>query len=169
MNSRSAKLTSVDNFKNSVVANKHDLIKLYKYKLHTIKKNELDDVIKLLKKIFINLKVMETKARIVGVSKAMHFLLPDLVMPIDRKFIIDAFFGCEKYSDDPLIEFKFFEEIFRKTYKKTNILELKSEDFDGKGWNTSIPKLIDNAVIGYHKFLGNHGVEKFVELFRELN
>ncbi len=153
MNQRGAQLTSIDNFKRSLSENKHDLVKVYKYKLHLINKERTPQgMIELLKNVFCNLKVMESKRRIVGVSKTLHFLIPDLVMPIDGKFTMLYFYGYNKYSDDAEIEFKAFKDIFVNTVEIASRLNLTEKDVDGKGWNTSIPKLIDNVIIGFFTY-----------------
>lgn len=153
MNQRGAQLTSIENFKRSLSENKHDLIEVYKHKLHLIDKERIPQkMIELLKTLFCNLRVMESKRRIVGVSKTLHFLIPDLVMPIDGKFTMLYFYGYNKYSDKDEIEFKTFKDIFVNTIEITSRLNLKELDVDGKGWNTSIPKLIDNVIIGFFTY-----------------
>ena len=94
---------------------------------------------------------MKSKRRIVGVSKALHFLLPDLIMPIDSSYTMPVIYGYNRYSNDREKETKDFIHIFRKTVEIAQRLNLSPSDIDGDGWNTSIPKLIDNAIIGYDK------------------
>jgi len=162
MNKRGAKLTSYDTFKKSLEYNKVCLVKLYEYKLHEINTNDIKTITDLLKQAFLNLRVMESKRKIVGVSKALHFLLPDLIMPIDNKYTMTAYYGYNKYSNNPEQEFNIFKEIFNKTIEISNRLQLTSTDVDGHQWNTSVPKLIDNAIIG----LLNSGVEEIKALFK---
>lgn len=153
MNQRGAKLTSIDNFGKSLLENKSDLVELHERKLHLINIERIpDQVIESLRKVFCNLAVMESKRRIVGVSKTLHFLIPDLVMPIDGKFTMLYFYGYNKYSDDAEIEFKTFNDIFVNTIEIKSRLNLTELDVDGKGWNTSIPKLIDNVIIGFFTY-----------------
>jgi hypothetical protein len=151
MNQRGAQLASIGDLKNSVRFLKDHLIKLYQYKLIDGIDNKLNTLKEILEKIFFNIKVMESKRKIVGVSKALHFLLPDLVMPIDGKFTLPAFYGYNKISNTPEKEFTDFWEIFKETIYITELLELTSSDADGELWNTSVPKLIDNAIIGLYK------------------
>ncbi|MEJ5226821.1 hypothetical protein [Thermodesulfovibrio sp.] len=91
MNQRGARLTTIDKFKDSIEKNAENLIKLSKLKLSQLNQSLLNEIKPKLKEIFSNLNVMETKSKIVGVSKTLHFLLPDLVMPIDRKFTLNFF------------------------------------------------------------------------------
>ncbi|MBM4136500.1 MAG: hypothetical protein FJ241_06670 [Nitrospira sp.] len=170
MDQQGAELTSVDDFKASVQTVKPALYEMYKYKLYDIDRRAIiEQIATPLKSIFCNLKVMKTKTRIVGVSKAMHFLLPDLIMPIDRRYILNFFYGntnidsktCDK-------EFKTFKEIFQKTFQVKRNLCLKKEDANGEGWKTSVPKLIDNAIIGFLRYLYSHEVDTLKSKLTEI-
>ncbi|MGQ9571041.1 MAG: hypothetical protein ACUVUQ_09435, partial [Thermodesulfovibrionales bacterium] len=129
----------------------YNLFRLYKYKLYDNLDSRINTVITLFKNVFSDLKVMESKRKIVGVSKTLHFLLPDLVMPIDSKYTMPAFYGYNKYSNDTREEFKTFKDIFKKTHQITRSLNLSPSDANGDRWKTSVPKLIDNAIIGFFK------------------
>lgn len=163
MNQRGAKLENIDNIKKSILAAKPLLSSLYKHKLESIK-SPIDEtgekIIRLLGLVFKGLNIMKTKRRMVGVSKTMHFLLPDLVLPIDGKFTMIYFYGNNKYSDNPDSESKTFKDIFIKSSTIAHNLKLTEKDVDGNNWNTSVPKLIDNAIIGYLTYLYEHGAEK---------
>lgn len=151
MDQRGAELTTVENFKQSFSFNhvKEDLVKLSNYKLQSINNRQIEsEIIGLLGNVFLNLKVMESKKRIVGVSKALHFLLPDLIMPIDNKYTINFF----NVSTDLKRELSTFKNIFIKIFEITKCLCLTQNDVDGKEWNTSVPKLIDNAIIGFNQY-----------------
>lgn len=148
MNKRGARLTSLDNLKDSVVTYRESFVELYEYKLYDDIYDDMTTIKKIVERIFCNLKVMESKRRIVGVSKALHFLLPDLIMPIDSKYTMTAFYGYNKYQSSAKKEFEDFWEIVEKTYEIAERLELRPEDADGELWKLSVPKLIDNAIIG---------------------
>jgi len=144
MDQRGARLTTIDKFKQSVSCRNQDLLKLSLYKLHSIDEDEIyDEIIALLRNVFMNLKVMESKRRLVGVSKAMHFILPDLIMPIDNKYTLTFF----NLSSNINKEWDHFETIFWEIFSLTRQLCLTQEDVNGEGWNTSVPKIIDNAII----------------------
>lgn len=152
MDQRKAQLVSFADFKTSVRIWEDYLIKLYHYKLY-VDIDNTNNIKEDLEKIYCNIKVMESSRRIVGVSKALHFLLPDLVMPIDGKFTLPAFYGYNKISNTPKKEFIDFRKIFNETIDITERLGLTSSDVDGVQWNTSVPKLIDNVIIGLYKTL----------------
>lgn len=84
-----------------------------------------------------------------GVSKALHFLLPDLVMPIDSANTMPAFYGYNRYSDSAEKEFKTYSDIFVKLYTIAKRLKLTELDVNGWRWSCSVPKLIDNAIFGF--------------------
>jgi hypothetical protein len=151
MDQRGAQLASFDDFKKSVGFWKEYLIKLYKYKIYENIDNDITKIDEMLEKVFCNLKVMQSRRRIVGVSKALHFLFPDLVMPIDGKFTMSAIYGYNKFSNDSRKEFINFRQIIMEFIEITDRLQLNQSDVDGENWNTSVPKLIDNAIIGLMK------------------
>jgi hypothetical protein len=148
MNKRGARLVSFDIFVKSVRFWKRSLVRLYEYKLHEDIESEFSSINEVLEKVFCNLRVMESKRRIVGVSKTLHFLLPDLVMPVDGRYTLEAFYGYNKFSNIAKQEFKTFKNIFESTFEIATRLDLTPLDVDGVQWKTSVPKLIDNAVIG---------------------
>jgi hypothetical protein len=86
MDQRGARLASLEELDKTITQNRPLLIKLYKYKLHELTEKTADQIRPTLELAFGGLKVMRSKRRIVGVSKCLHFLIPDLVMPIDSTY-----------------------------------------------------------------------------------
>lgn len=166
MNMRGAKLTDIKDIKKTISKNKPMLIDLYQYKLHKIESLQNDEGEKILRRlrlVFKGLDIMKSKRRIVGVSKTMHFLLPDLVLPIDSEYTMNCIYGYNKYSDNIDIEANTFTDIFTKSYHITKSLNLNEHDVTGDKWNTSIPKLIDNAMIGLLRCIKEYGPEKSIQ------
>jgi hypothetical protein len=151
MDQRRAQLSFFEDFKRSIKFWKDYLVKLYQYKIYENIDNDMHEIEEMLEKIFCNVKIMQSKRRIVGVSKTLHFLLPDLIMPIDGKFTMSAIYGYNKFSNTPEKEFVTFRQILREFLEITDRLQLSQADVDGKNWNTSVPKLIDNSIIGLMK------------------
>jgi len=91
------------------------------------------------------LRITATGVRLVACTKALHHLLPNLVVPIDRQFT-GAFFGWNTYDWQVKEErafkraFVVFHEIAHKT---------RPSQYVGAGWNTSPSKVVDNAIVGY--------------------
>jgi hypothetical protein len=162
MDQRGAKLTTVEKFKQSISQNnlKENLIELSRYKLFSTRRRQIEtEIVELLENVFLNLKVMETKRRLVGVSKALHFLLPNLVMPIDNKYTMNFF----SISTDVNRELNTFKTIFIESYNITRGLCLTQNEVDGTRWNTSVPKLIDNAIIGFNRYFKDCVMQHFDE------
>lgn len=149
MNQRGARMESLDTVIESIRFWQEELITLYRYKLYEDLEDYMENIRERLHSIFINLRIMQTQRKIVGVSKTLHFLLPDLILPIDGTYTLLAFFGNNRYTNTVEREFQDFWEIFSLTYEKAHHLNLTPQDVNGEGWNTSIPKLLDNAIIGF--------------------
>jgi hypothetical protein len=149
MNQRGARLVQVTKFRNSILKHADELSEMKSYRLELLEPDGVTEVLSKLKSLFLNLNVMQTQGRIVGVSKTLHFLLPHLVMPVDRRNILDLLYLGAPYSSNPEKEFKYFKEIFEEYHSLSKKLSLSSVDVDNVGWNTSIPKMIDNALIAF--------------------
>ena len=150
MNQRGAILFPLEKFKLSIMENKGRIAQLSQYRLELLQwKDLIPSVFPELKYLFANLNVMASASKIVGVSKTLHFLLPDLVMPIDGKYTLAFFYDGRRYSHKMDKEFGYFKEIFEESLKLARDLKLSVTDVDGIGWNTSVPKMIDNAIIAF--------------------
>lgn len=91
------------------------------------------------------LEIVDNKARIVSVTKALHHLLPDLILPMDREYT-GAFFGWHGN------EFQNHQEsVFKRSFMALRFvaLEVDPQRYVGKGWRTSRTKVLDNALVGY--------------------
>jgi len=82
---------------------------------------------------------------LVACTKALHHLLPNLVVPMDRQFT-GAFFGWNTHDWQVKEErsFKAAFVVFREIARKTN-----PSRYVGAGWNTSSAKVVDNAIVGF--------------------
>jgi hypothetical protein len=91
-----------------------------------------------------SLEIVDNKARIVPGSKALHHLLPELVVPIDREYT-QRFF---EWANPTLQNFP--ERCFREAF--TGFVEIARRadpaQYVGGGWYTSRSKVIDNAIVG---------------------
>jgi hypothetical protein len=175
MNKRKAELNDFEIVRKSIQQHEPYLVDLYKNKLESIGEENAQTIIRDLEFVFCHLETMKSKRRIVGVSKTMHFLLPDLVMPVDSTYSMPYFYGTNRYSPKAEREFQMFLDIFTKTRRITNTLQLTNKDADGEKWNTSIPKLIDNAIIGFDRTFEKYftqfrkdAVEKCMSIIRDL-
>lgn len=149
MNMRGAKMVDVNTFVDSIQGFSKNIFQLKHKELHLLSESEFEKVLGLVKHLFLGLKVMKSKSKIVGVSKTLHFLLPKLFPPMDRRYTMNFFYGHLNYFNDENKEFNSFSILLREFYKISQRLRLNSSDVNNLFWNTSVPKLIDNAIIGY--------------------
>lgn len=149
MNMRGAKMVDANTFVESIQGFSKNISQLKDKELHLLSEGEFGEVLKLTKSLFIGLKVMKSKSKIVGVSKTLHFLLPKLFSPMDRRYTMNFFYGHLNYFNDENKEFNSFSILLKEFYKITQKLKLNSKDVNNVLWNTTVPKLIDNAIIGF--------------------
>ena len=114
---------------------------------------ELDatSVAKDLWQLIEHLRVVENKSLKVPGSKTLHYLLLDLVPPMDRAWT-GAFFLWLMGS----IEYE--QRTFVKTYSSFAAIAQATNpsSYVGDEWRSSLTKILDNSVIGYCKL---HGIE----------
>lgn len=149
MNQQGAVLETYHAVKKSIISCQDYLNELYGHQLNMIDSKRLASLKDALFFLFRDMKIMKSKRRIVGVSKTMHFLLPDLIMPVDGKYTMNAMFGYNKISTTAAAEFDDMWLILMKFHNIARKFKLSINDCGSQlGWNTSVPKLIDNAIIG---------------------
>lgn len=140
MNSRGAKMKYFTDFKQAIINNSKYFTEIEKNANNIFDVN-IDSILECFTNIYKNLEIMDTDSKLVSTSKLLHFLFPDLMMPMDRTNTLQYFYGNTGES------LKRFLEIFKFAYSiaKENI---NWENIVGKTkWNTSVPKIIDNAII----------------------
>ena len=93
MNSRGAQLVDINDFKTNLNNYAIDIESLKKYSIEDLseKNDKAEKIFNQLKNLFENLKLTNTKTKLVTFSKTMHFLLPNLIVPIDRKYTLKFF------------------------------------------------------------------------------
>jgi len=121
------------------------------------KRGIYSDLKEKIKNIYIDLEVTNAYTKIVANSKTLHFLLPDLIPPIDVKYIL-KFFGIHStqiYNSFPSYE----KQAELLTHIMDSYYEILDSCFNeiiqiyaqGDFHDYSIPKIIDNAIWGYSK------------------
>ena len=149
MDQQAAKLEKQTIFIKSLLDNRSDINSLSNYTIKTLD----ETAIEILSGLFRKLNLVKTKSPLVTFSKTLHFFLPDLIVPIDRKYTCDFFhiypnrkMGMEK--EIQLIDFINLQKAFMKFYNTVNLSEYVCSSSD---WNLNVPKVIDNMIIG-HRF-----------------
>jgi len=143
------KMNDFETFNKSISECDDKFILLNGKKLSTIVTQDFN----ILLEIFDHLNPMRSSRKIVGASKVMAHYLPEIIVPIDNEYTFKFITG-KKYMPRNWDEKNLFNEIHLNLFKpiisniKFNTLAanwLKNEKFQ---WDTSLPKIIDNLIIG---------------------
>lgn len=144
MDQRAAKLVSFKDFVAALRDRQREISSLEPYRLEdpNLNATQVSDT---LWKLITALPICGNHAKLVSSTKALHHVLPDLVVPMDRAFT-GAFFQWNAYNWQTVQERTFksafgdFAEIARAT---------RPSQLIGAGWRTSSTKIIDNAIVGF--------------------
>ena len=101
-------------------------------------------------RVIENLKITNKEARIVSGTKAIHHLIPDLVPPMDVKYA-GTFFRKHHEIGQINRQQSIFGLIFSAFVDLARYF-IRDSTFRacvGTGYNTSLPKALDNAIIGF--------------------
>jgi len=90
--------------------------------------------------------IVDNEARLVALTKTLHHLLPDLVMPIDRAYT-GVFFAWH-VPEFQTRQREIFDSAWVGAQQVAKQIPL-NEYVESAPWNTSATKVIDNAIVGY--------------------
>lgn len=147
MGMKGAKMAGFHAFYDSVV-DKEDLIK----ELHAFKIQDFDKW-DLLGDLFLSIKVMETRTILIGNSKVLAHLIPNLVAPIDREYTLKFIYGNKNIPSDLEKQKDIFISIIRNFFKPLSESESITNYYNSltkpdNPWDTSLVKHLDNLIIG---------------------
>jgi len=138
MNSRRAKMKYFDDFRENILSCMELIKSMDEYERN--RNYDSEHLITTLRDVYKKLHIMRTTAKLVSNSKILHFLFPKLCTPMDRKNTLRFFYGNTGETENKFIE------ILHLTFEiMTSDGNLSS--YIDNGWNKTIPKLIDNAII----------------------
>jgi len=146
--SRGSKLKSFDSFVSSLSELTPEICNLEDLKLNQ-KGLEIDAVAHKIWSIIDSMQIVDNIAKLVPCSKTLHHILPDLVVPMDREYT-QVFFGWQ----NPQFQYgqaSCFNDAFNAFVLISR--EANPDQFVGGGWNTSLTKVIDNAIVGVIVYL----------------
>jgi hypothetical protein len=143
MNSRAAKMQYFTDFRKSLVDNS-DLFTGIENTATSLLQCDPETLKDYFEQVYNKLAIMISGGRLVSTSKVLHFLFPDLVMPMDRTNTLNYFYNNETEGYERFWEIFEFSYAFAQETKET--IDWKSIIGKSK-WNTTIPKIIDNAII----------------------
>lgn len=159
MNHRGAKLSEFNLFRDSILEHKEKVLSLSNFRLEG--SDNVDQIESLLANLFNGLcLVSDGKPKLVTFSKTLHYFLPDLLMPIDRRYTIQFYRGYTGIPETKQGQFDLYKLILEDFRQFAHSLNLSIYQDDK--WNKNVPKIIDNLIISYtNKYLlkSNEGLE----------
>jgi hypothetical protein len=141
---RGSKLLPLDAFCSGIQKCLPHLEELEAEKIETAT-GDLDRVTASLWQLIYSLRIVDNEAKLVPCTKALHHLLPDLVVPMDRVFT-RVFFAWH------VPEFQYQQEkVFRHAFRHFSRIAkaVMPSRLVGDGWRTSSTKVLDNALVGF--------------------
>jgi hypothetical protein len=154
MGKKGSKMRSFDKFRISIESVLKKILEAQAYNY-----TEMDDKKwSILENIFKGVKVMASGTSIVGNSKVMHHMLPNIVPPIDREYTLWYLRGNTNIKNDLNYEWQLMKDIISNFF----IPVASDAKFESKAskwisrkdvypWDTSILKVVDNLIIGSKK------------------
>lgn len=113
----------------------------------------------ILNEVFRGIKVMASGTTLVGNSKVMHHMMPNIVPPIDREYTLRYLRGNTNISNDLDWEWQIMKEIISDFFipiacdTKCNLKAIQWMASQSEyPWDTSVLKIVDNLVIGSAKY-----------------
>jgi hypothetical protein len=97
-----------------------------------------------------SLGIVQNSAKIVSGTKALHHLLPDLVVPMDRAWTGTFFQFHLPEWQEPASQHRIFGLAYARFIEIARQVPVQ-QYATGQGWRTSRTKVIDNAIIGFCK------------------
>jgi hypothetical protein len=112
----------------------------------------------MLRRVFDGIHCMRSGTTLVGNSKVMAHLLPNLVAPVDRAYTLTFLFKCSRIKNDKELEWKtlrkildgFFYPVVRSPLFQEKALKRLAQS-NRSNWDTSELKIVDNLLIGLVK------------------
>jgi hypothetical protein len=145
-----AKLRDLQDLKASFRAQAPEIERLQQLQIERLDASEVHDVADATWKIMANLRVGIGETLLVTNSKALHHLLPGLVPPIDHNYTLRFFVGRPYiYRGRDADYFRAIYPLFHEVAVRCagEIHEFTTRPYEGM--NTSVTKVIDNAILGY--------------------
>jgi hypothetical protein len=113
-----------------------------------------------LKTVFCGIRCMASGTSLVGNSKIMAHLLPNLIPPVDREYTLNFLFGNGQVINGIEVEWQKLVQILREFFYpvvQSSLFQSKADVWltqnDQFKWDTSRLKILDNLVIGFVKMV----------------
>ena len=145
LNARGTRLLPLEDFKQTLIDHRDHISELDGVKIDDADLPVRSIALKLWR-LVDEIRVSKAGNPVVSGSKTLHHLLPELVLPIDRKYTRRFFkFWMSYFQYNP-------ERVFIYIWEKAALIAHKINLRRYIGWTkwcTSITKVLDNAIVGY--------------------
>ena len=151
-----SKMKEFDEFSDSLRKVWSAALLLQDKKLDALSKTDWDS----LRAVFFGIRCMASGTSLVGNSKVMAHLLPNLIPPVDREYTLKFLYGNGQITNGLEVEWDKLSAILRGFFypianspsflSKTAEWQAYKEQY---AWDTSPLKIADNLVIGYSKMI----------------
>jgi len=140
---RGSKLLEFDGFVQAIHSCEPAIVSLEPHRLDDL--HPEDGIADRLWDLIDSLAIVVNEAKLVPCTKALHHILPDLFVPMDRAFT-RVFFGWHgpEFQYQQKNVFHVAHEHFARIAREAHPVRLI-----GSGWRTSLTKNIDNAIVGF--------------------
>ncbi|MBI3973662.1 MAG: hypothetical protein HY332_20495 [Chloroflexi bacterium] len=145
MNVRRARLVPLAELRQGLQANLHRLVALERLHLEEQPPARVLALANDVWELIAALPVTQSQSKIVGATKALHHVLPDLVPPMDRSYT-QVFFHWDAVQFQRR-QHDVFVDMF--SYLANVAGAVRPSRYVGTGWRTSATKLLDNAIVAY--------------------
>lgn len=151
-----AKLGEMADLRSSFQQQRRRIAQLQHLRIEDVGDDDVDDVASSIWDVLRELRVGIGETLLVANSKALHHLLPALVPPIDRNYTLMFFVGRPYiYGGRDGDYFKALFPLFHEIAVRCREGVAKRIQTPWMGMNTSVTKVIDNAILGFMPLQGN--------------
>jgi hypothetical protein len=157
MGPKGAKMRYFDVFSTSILSQKSDIAQINAKTIYDINESLWEKMFT----IFCKIEIMDSDSILVGNSKVLAHLFPNIIAPIDREYTMNYIFGSKQIPKSKESQFDLFRSIHETFYYeilKNNSFRKNADAWvknqEKYKWDTSLIKIIDNLVIATKKYNG---------------
>jgi len=146
-----SKMRSFEEFYQSIQPIKNEIIRAQNFDLKMMNEENWS----IIEKIFKSIRVMESATSLVGNSKAMHHMLPNIIPPIDRQytlFFLNGNLNIQNNQDKEWLVMREIIDDFFIPIATNPLIKIYANEWMRNTskfpWDTSMMKMVDNLIIG---------------------
>jgi len=146
MGPKGAKLSPFETFAASLNGQANALDAFQTVRIESVTTSEVPVLVQSLWQVIDAIEVSATESKVVAGSKSLHHLLPNLVPPIDREYTAKFFLWRNQMQ---YRQREMFSDVFPRLVQLAKDIAGPVASYIGSGFNTSLPKVVDNAIVGF--------------------